>query len=122
MATISGKNGVVLAGGTAMLNVNGWTLNHSVATDAYGSNNTGGWKARVSGTKDWNARVRAKYDATIVPVVGSSYALTLSIDGSDNATGNAICQGFELEVDIDTGKAVAYDMTFEGNGALTLPS
>lgn len=122
MAVISGKDGSVTFNSAEVLQVTGWTLTHTSHNSAWASSSTGGYKQRVAGVKDWSGGFTAKYDATIVPTVGQAAALVLDLDGSDSATGNAIIDSVQLVVDINTGEAVGYSLTFSGNGPLTMPS
>lgn len=122
MAVISGKDGTVTFNSVQVLQVTGFTLNHTSNNSAWASSNTAGYKNRVAGTKDWNGSFQAKYDASIVPTVGQSANMALLLGSGETASGTAIIDSVNVVVDIDNGEAVGYTMNFSGNGALTMPT
>lgn len=134
MATTSGKGGTVEwnstggQSGTELTAVLGWTLNRTVMVDKFATNDSGGWKVGVSGVSDWSATVRCKYDAAtnIVPQIGQEVEVTLFIDESEGISNqydryyaNCVAENVELEVDVDTGKAVAFVLSISSDGALS---
>lgn len=122
MAAISGKGGTATFNGAQILQVTRWTLTHRSMNSAWASSSTAGYRNRVAGVKDWQGTIHAKYDASIVPTVGQIAALSLALDATDAASGQAIVDEIELEVDIDTGQVVGYVLAYSGAGALTMPS
>lgn len=122
MAAISGKGGSATFNSSQILQVTRWTLTHRSNNSAWASSSTSGYRNRVAGVKDWQGTIHAKYDASIVPEVGEIATLSLALDGSDSASGQAIIDEIELEVDIDTGQVVGYVLAYSGAGALTMPS
>lgn len=124
MAVISGKGGTVLADGSAVAEVTLWRINHTANNSAWASSSTGGYKRRVCGTRDWNGVIQTKRDtaAAIPLVVGNTYELHLTEDGTKQYQGDAIIDAVQEEVDIDTGEAIGLVVRFSGAGALSVPT
>jgi hypothetical protein len=123
MEPTSGCFGTVKEGGNDLDEVTYWTLNRTTATDAFGSNQSNCHKKRVAGTKDFTGSFRAKAIGGAVAVTnGASTTIELHVDdtGYNYYSCPVIIQGIgNYEVDIDDGKAISYEVTFEANGALT---
>lgn len=123
MAVIGGTAGTV-SNGSAVGQVKTWSVTHSSNNSAWGSSSTSGYKNRVTGTKDWSGTVTVARDtaAAIAFVVGNTYSMTLSENGSTSYTGNAIVDSIAETVDVDNGTQVDVVISFSGNGALTPPA
>lgn len=123
MPVISGKNGTVSTG-SAVTDVLNWRLNRSSNNSAFATSNTAGYKNRVAGTADWSGSISVvrNTNAVIQFVVGSTYNLVLTEDGTKNWNGAMIVDSLEEMVNIDTGDYIGVTVNFSGNGALTPPA
>jgi hypothetical protein len=123
MAVLSGKNGTIYLGADEMTPVAQWKLVVVSNNPEYVANDTAGWKQRVAGVCDSAGMFVVMADqAGHCPVSeGDSVTLNLHVDNSGvNYYGvPAIVDNIQVDVDISSGKVVAYVVTFSGNGAVT---
>jgi len=124
MATHHGKEGVVTAGGTAVGELTGFTLETTadVVEDTALSDAT---KSFVAGRTSFSGSLDMNYDETDSPqqtlTVGSSIAFILlpegATSGDESFTGTGIVTGMSVTNGMDA--VVTRSVTFQGTGALT---
>ena len=124
MATHHGKEGVVKAGGTAIGELTGFTLETSadVVEDTQLSDAT---KSFVAGRTSFSGSLEMSYDESDSPqqtlTVGSSIAFILlpegATSGDESFTGSGIVTGMSVTNGMDA--VVTRSVTFQGTGALT---
>lgn len=125
MATISGKNGKVLIGTTALAEITDWTFHTTSVNHAYASSSTGGYRQRVAGVKDGSGSIGFKLDPAD-PITddfdeGSSVTLLLYIDATHFYSVPAVVDSIQLAVDISSGDVLGGTAVFSANGAWTKP-
>jgi len=126
MATISGKNGKVMIGATALAEITDWTFHASSINHAYASSSTGGFRRRVAGVKDGSGSIGFKLDPDD-PLTddfdeGSAVTLLLYLDATHYYSVPAVIDSIQLAVDISTGDVLAGTAMFSANGSWTKPT
>ena len=124
MATHHGKEGVVKAGGTAIGELTGFTIETTadVVEDTEISDAT---KSFLAGRTSFSGTLEMNYDETDSPqqtlTVGSSIAFILLPDGDtsgdESFTGSGIVTGMSVNNAMDA--VISRSVTFQGTGALT---
>tara|TARA_B100001939_G_scaffold146244_1_gene126732 strand:- start:159 stop:545 length:387 start_codon:yes stop_codon:yes gene_type:complete len=124
MATHHGKEGVVKAGGTAIGELTGFTLETTadVVEDTQLSDAT---KSFVAGRTSFSGSLDMSYDETDSPqqtlTVGSTIAFILlpegDTSGDESFTGSGIVTGMSVTNGMDA--VITRSITFQGTGALT---
>jgi hypothetical protein len=124
MATHHGKEGVVKAGGTAIGELSGFTLETTadVVEDTQLSDAT---KSFLAGRTSFSGTLEMSYDETDSPqqtlTVGSSIAFILlpegDTSGDESFTGSGIVTGMSVNNAMDA--VITRSVTFQGTGALT---
>jgi len=124
MATHHGKEGVVKAGGTAIGELTGFTLETSadVVEDTQLSDAT---KSFLAGRTSFSGSLDMSYDETDSPqqtlTVGSSISFILlpegDTSGDESFTGTGIVTGMSVTNGMDA--VITRSVTFQGTGALT---
>jgi len=124
MATHHGKEGVVKAGGTAIGEITGFTLETTadVVEDTELSDAT---KSFLAGRTSFSGTLEMSYDETDSPqqtlTAGSSIAFILlpegATSGDESFTGSGIVTGMSVTNGMDA--VVTRSVTFQGTGALT---
>ena len=124
MATHHGKEGVVKAGGTAIGEITGFTLETTadVVEDTQLSDAT---KSFLAGRTSFSGTLEMSYDETDSPqqtlTAGSSIAFILlpegATSGDESFTGSGIVTGMSVTNGMDA--VVTRSVTFQGTGALT---
>jgi|TARA_B100001939_G_scaffold343514_1_gene356358 hypothetical protein len=124
MATHHGKEGVVKAGGTAIGELTGFTLETTadVVEDTQLSDAT---KSFLAGRTSFSGTLEMSYDETDSPqqtlTVGSSIAFILlpegDTSGDESFTGSGIVTGMSVNNAMDA--VITRSVTFQGTGALT---
>ena len=124
MATHHGKEGVVKAGGTAIGELTGFTLETTadVVEDTELSDAT---KSFLAGRTSFSGTLEMSYDETDSPqqtlTVGSSIAFILlpegATSGDESFTGSGIVTGMSVVNAMDA--VITRSVTFQGTGALT---
>jgi len=124
MATHHGKEGVVKAGGTAIGELTGFTLETTadVVEDTALSDAT---KSFVSGRTSFSGTLEMSYDETDSPqqtlTAGTSIAFILlpegDTSGDESFTGSGIVTGMSVTNGMDA--VITRSVTFQGTGALT---
>ena len=124
MATHHGKEGVVTAGGTAIGELTGFTIETTgdVVEDTQLSDAT---KSFVAGRTSFSGTLEMHYDETDAPqetlTAGSSIAFILlpegNTSGDQSFTGTGLVTGMSVNNTMDG--IVSRSVTFQGTGALT---
>ena len=124
MATHHGKEGVVKAGGTAIGEITGFTLETTadVVEDTELSDST---KSFVAGRTSFSGTLEMSYDETDSPqqtlTAGTSIAFILlpegDTSGDESFTGSGIVTGMSVNNGMDA--VITRSVTFQGTGALT---
>jgi len=124
MATHHGKEGVVKAGGTAIGELTGFTIETTadVVEDTALSDAT---KSFLAGRTSFSGTLEMSYDETDSPqqtlTVGSSIAFILlpegDTSGDESFTGSGIVTGMSVNNAMDA--VITRSVTFQGTGALT---
>ena len=124
MATHHGKEGVVKAGGTAIGEITGFTLETTadVVEDTELSDAT---KSFLAGRTSFSGTLEMSYDESDSPqqtlTAGSSIAFILlpegATSGDESFTGSGIVTGMSVNNAMDA--VVTRSITFQGTGALT---
>ena len=118
----------MLLGNTIIIKLNGEAIaaqsGGKISTDCEtidtASPNSGSWKTRLAGRKDWSLScswfvVSSAALKTHALRVGIVYTITVT-DGTTTMTGSAICK--HCEADFNMSNLVKGSFVFEGNGAL----
>nr|BAR38300.1 phage major tail protein 2 [uncultured Mediterranean phage uvMED] len=124
MATHHGKEGVVKAGGTAIGEITGFTLETTadVVEDTELSDST---KSFLAGRTSFSGTLEMSYDETDSPqqtlTAGTSIAFILlpegDTSGDESFTGSGIVTGMSVNNGMDA--VITRSVTFQGTGALT---
>jgi hypothetical protein len=124
MATHHGKEGVVKAGGTAIGEITGFTLETTadVVEDTELSDST---KSFLAGRTSFSGTLEMSYDETDSPqqtlTAGTSIAFILlpegDTSGDESFTGSGIVTGMSVTNGMDA--VITRSVTFQGTGALT---
>jgi predicted secreted protein len=117
MATESGKNGKVTVNSGDQAECTNWKLKRSGNLQAWGSSSSGGWKKRLSGTKDWSGSFEMKEEPSFEE--GDTVTLALYRNATQAYTGEALIADISTECDIDNGAPNGWTISFEGNGPIT---
>ena len=120
----SGKTGTLTIDAAEPQGISNWQMDITANTGEMATNATGGFKGRTSGVKDTSgAFIYVVPDtATTMPVVaGDCVALILDIDGLGTNTyeQNVVISDTSLTTDINDGGLFEYNVSFNGDGALT---
>ena len=125
MATHHGKEGVVKAGGTAVGELTGFTLETTgdVVEDTALTDST---KSFVAGRTSFSGTLEMHFDETDSPqtnlTAGSSLAFILLPEGNSSGdrsfTGTGIVTGMSVNNSMDA--IISRTVTFQGTGALTI--
>jgi len=117
MAVISGKDGTVTIGGSAEAAVQDWFIEPFANLDDFATNDTAGWKNRVAGVKDttggFNMLDKPSFNE------GDDVAF-VGYTNQDIYSQNVMIERIRVNCDMNTGAAVSFAVTFQGNGALTI--
>lgn len=121
---ISGKNGQVLIGSSAVAEVTKWIFNKETVSSRHASSSTGGFKRSLSGVRSGSGTIQFKFDLSAgSPIVeGSAVTLLLYLDSSHFYSVPALIKTFKVEVNIDTGDVIGGVADFDTDGAWTEPS
>ena len=125
MATISGKNGKVMIGATALAEITDWTFHATSNNHAYASSSTGGYRRRVPGVKDGSGSIGFKLDPAD-PITddfdeGSVVTLLLYLDATHFCSVPAVIDSISLAVDISSGDVLGGTAMFSASGPWTKP-
>ena len=124
MATHHGKEGVVTAGGTAVGELTGFTI-ETTADVVEDTALTDATKSFVAGRTSFSGTLEMSYDESDSPqqtlTVGSSISLILlpegNASGDEKFSGTGIITGMSVNNSMDA--IVSRTVTFQGTGALT---
>lgn len=118
---ISGKDGKVLIGTNSVGEITFWRLSEMVETDRFGSSEGAGKKKTIAGTGSMSGSVSAKWASTAESscVPGASVTLLLYHNSTLKWSVPAVIKSREIGVDIDNGRVITADFTWESDGAWT---
>jgi hypothetical protein len=124
MATHHGKEGVVTAGGTAVGELTGFTI-ETTADVVEDTALTDATKSFVAGRTSFSGTLEMSYDESDSPqqtlTVGSSISLILlpegNASGDEKFSGTGIVTGMSINNAMDA--IISRTVTFQGTGALT---
>lgn len=130
MARKSGINGTIHSAATGgevtemTCEVMGWTITQSATVHKEGSNATGAWKGATAGGQEWSCTMNVFLDDTTSRefAIGSKYDVELHVDGDDSNyfSGTIVIEEISgPEADMDDGATLKYEITGQGDGALT---
>ncbi|MDZ4781242.1 MAG: hypothetical protein SGJ19_13390 [Planctomycetia bacterium] len=126
MSVISGKDGKVMIGVTAVANITFWNFSTLAQNPAYASSATAGHRKRLGGVKDGGGVIRGKLDLTDAVTndvnEGDSVTLLLYLNATKFYSVPAVIDRLQFEVDIDSGDVVGWEAEFGANGAWTKPT
>jgi hypothetical protein len=115
MAVISGKDGTITIDAVQETPVHDWTLETSANIDKYGANDTSGWKKGVVGVKDSTGA----FNMSDLPSVNEGDKVTfVGYTDQDIYTVDVIIERIRVNVDMNDGTRVGWNITFTGNGAV----
>ena len=125
MATHHGKEGVVTAGGTAVGELTGFTI-ETTADVVEVTALTDATKSFVAGRTSFSGTLEMHFDETDTPqtnlTAGSSLAFILLPEGNSSGdrsfTGTGIVTGMSVNNSMDA--IISRTVTFQGTGALTI--
>lgn len=120
MGVIGGDGGAVDSANTVGL----WQITSSQDLKKIVASNTDGAPKKLAGVGDWSGRWESwDNEPAVLPGVGFTFIgiIDQSVTGGagKGATGPAICDSFELTINIETGEVVKHVVNFSSNGALT---
>ena len=125
MTLITGDEGKVLAGGTPVADITGWTFRTSVVSRSYSSSATGGYERQLIGASSGRGTFAFQLDLanplTDQLQEGSSVTLRLHVDTSRYYSVPALIEALEMEVHVNGDKLVGGQAEFATNGAWTKP-
>jgi len=122
MACISGKSGVIKAGGSAIAQLTSYTITENADTSECSHFDSAGYRTYVTTFKSWDGSadlVWDRQDGTLV--VGNTYTLEVYPEGDDTATdwkisGDVIVTSFEISG--ETESHVTASVSLQGTGVL----
>lgn len=118
---ITGNDGKVLLGDTALADITFWQFQTTVRGITYASSATGGFRKRIVGARAGQGRFAFRFDAA-APLTaslgeGSSVTLKLHLDGSRHYTVPAIIESLQCLVRINPTEPIQGEAAFVTNGA-----
>ena len=129
MAGLSGKSGDLRVGTETPVQVcqiTKWTMDPKVNISAFAHNCSGGFKVRVSGTKDATGTIEGKWDPddpiTDTLDVGTEVTLNLHYNTTQKWIVPAVIESLSLSVDMDSGEVDGWTANWGLNGAWTKPT
>ena len=121
MARYSGHNGEVTVGGVSVTGVKAWTIDQEYQVHDVKGFDDAGVPNKVPGGYDWKGTFSGPKNGAPL-TIGTQIALVLkeTQTATQKFSGNAIISSLGAETNTDG--AVTYNYTFEGTGALTIPT
>jgi len=123
VAAVSGQYGKIMLGSSNLVECTGWTWDRNVASHAYASCATAGYKKRVAGTKDSTGTASGIYDPADqiddLIDIGDLVSLLLYVTAIKYYTVPSLVVSVGLEVDVEEGEIIRWELGFEGNGSWT---
>lgn len=115
MGVLSGIFGAV----DTIHTVRNWSVDSSADLQELVASNTKGMPIRLEGNEDWSGSFSCFGDVP-VKMPGDSFLFTGSVDGENGCYGQAVVDSVEVSVDIEAGAPISHDVSFSGDGILTL--
>lgn len=121
MARLAGKAGEVTIGGATVTGIKSWQLDQQVDVHESTGFDSSGVKAFIPGGSGWSGSFEGFKDGAPL-TIGTGIALVLkeSQTATQKFNGQAIITGLSGGTSIDG--LVTYSYTFQGTGALTIPT
>ncbi len=119
---ISGKDGTISLSGGELANIVSWNLELEVPINSRGTNSSEGWKRSSTGVAVAKGKLKLALTDAAPPAlhVGETYEANFAIDDSSSYTGDIVIGGMSgLEVDMDEGKDVTVEYSWQSDGPLT---
>jgi hypothetical protein len=121
---LSGKDGTVYLSGAEVAHMRNFNVDASVNIDAFNTNSTSGWNARVPGVKDATGTFEwvLPVGFTSTPLdVGDCVAGQFHVDGtgSNYWSGRIVIESEGVPVDVTAGGAIVFSYGWGSDGALT---
>jgi len=123
---ISGKNGKVEAGGSAISEILRWEFTPTCNNPSWASSSTAGFKDRLAGVKDGSGTFDAKLDTDSEIydsiVEGDEVELKLYLNATLYFTVPAIIDSIRYSADVNDGEVIEYTASFSTRGEWTKPA
>lgn len=122
---LSGKNGTVKIGSTAVALVSKWELTKEVVTSRFANNESSGTKKTLAGVYHASGSISGQLDTAAASTIleGVSATLLLYVNATKYYTVPSVIKSFKVgEVDIDDGKVIPFTAQFESDGVCTEPT
>ena len=121
MSRLAGKAGEVTIGGATVAGIKSWTIDQAVDVHESTAFDSSGVKAYIPGSSGWSGSFEGYKDGAPL-TIGTEIALVLkeSQTATQKFNGQAIITGLSGGTSIDG--LVTYSYTFQGTGALTIPT
>jgi hypothetical protein len=114
----SGESGAVKLDSNVYAAVKSWTISKTAGNTAYVDSATKGATTRGEGNKDWTGSFSADGYPAVAP--GETVTFLGTMDAVKGCSGSAIIESVKVDWDFAGGGSVAHEVTFAGNGVLTL--
>lgn len=119
MSVISGDSGRVEQDDTVVTGVQKWSIDYTGEPTSFVASNTKKGTVRLAGNNDWSGKLTGL--GAIPPIIpGVTFSFDGAVDGTNGASGDAICEEVVINWDVEAGGIITYEMSFSSNGALTL--
>jgi len=122
---VSGKDGTVEYGSTpTALEVTQWDFTGTVDNDSFATSSTSGYKTTVSGNKQGSGSIQGKISSSVdidtLFSEGDLVDVILTIaSGSRKLSGSVRVTSLQIGVNVDTGEATTFQISYETHGAYT---
>ena len=125
--TLTGRNGNFEWDSVEIARVTQWAVNPTLAsTNEWGDSDSGGYTSRSAGRRDATFTTEGKYDTTtevfdtFQPGDISSANLILAV-GTQWVFPRALCNDFNMTVNIDTEEVIGWTAAHGADGTFTYP-
>ncbi len=126
--TLTGRNGAFVVGSTTIARVTQWAVNPTLATKSeWGDSDSAGFTNRAAGRKDATFTAEGKYDSTAeVFDTFQPEDIAIATLHLDNQAlywdfPRALCDDFNLVVDIDTEEVIGWTSSWGADGVFHYP-
>jgi hypothetical protein len=100
-------------------NGRGWSISPTAEVTEFSDTGTEGAVGQLDGVEDWTGSF-SSYGHTPIVMPGEDFTFTGSIDGTNGATGSAICDSVEITWNQEAKAPIECVVNFSGDGELTL--
>ena len=116
----SGESGAISIGGSNYAMIRNWKVSKKAANQPVVDSATSGGTTRLGGNADWSGTFMADGHPDAGLWAAAGVAFIGSMDGAKGCSGNIRVESVRLNIDIATGAPITHEVTFSGNGVLTL--